>query len=329
MNGTFVVSLDFELYWGVRDKRTLESYRENLLGVRTVVPRLLELFAEYGLHATWATVGFLFCETKDELIDALPERRPRYRDARLSPYGDLPALGPDEERDPFHYAPSLIRQIAAAPGQEIGTHTFSHFYCLEEGQDAEDFEADLRAAVAVAERRGITLESLVLPRNQVNEAYLPIARRLGIRAYRSSAGSWLYTARAGARERQDRRALRLLDAYANLSGHSAYPLRDAGRLPRAIPASRFLRPHDPRLTRLEPLRVRRIVRDLEHAASHGLTYHLWWHPHNFGAHTDRNLDVLRRILDRFAALREAHGMESRSMDELAPQSGGVPAGADG
>ena len=58
--GTLIVSLDFELHWGVRDVKTVAQYRENLLGVRRAIPALLATFADYGIHATWATVGFLF-----------------------------------------------------------------------------------------------------------------------------------------------------------------------------------------------------------------------------------------------------------------------------
>src|SRR4051794_5101719 len=137
--GTLVVSLDFELYWGVRDQSSVERYGPNLRGAREVIPRLLERFASFGVHATWATVGMLFCESKDELLARLPERRPAYLDARLSPYDHVAAVGSDESSDPLHFAPSLIRQIVAAPGQEVGTHTFSHYYCLEEGQTAADF----------------------------------------------------------------------------------------------------------------------------------------------------------------------------------------------
>src|SRR5450631_2733915 len=32
--GAFVISLDFELMWGVRDKRTIADYGRNILGVR-------------------------------------------------------------------------------------------------------------------------------------------------------------------------------------------------------------------------------------------------------------------------------------------------------
>jgi hypothetical protein len=45
--GTFIISLDFELHWGIRDVKTVEQYRENLIGVRRAVPAMLATFAEY------------------------------------------------------------------------------------------------------------------------------------------------------------------------------------------------------------------------------------------------------------------------------------------
>jgi hypothetical protein len=39
LQGALVISLDFELHWGVRDKRSVASYRENLLGARRAVRR--------------------------------------------------------------------------------------------------------------------------------------------------------------------------------------------------------------------------------------------------------------------------------------------------
>ena len=65
--GALVISLDFELYWGVRDKRSLAQYGRNILGGRKAIPRMLDLFAERDVGATWATVGFVFCGSKDEV----------------------------------------------------------------------------------------------------------------------------------------------------------------------------------------------------------------------------------------------------------------------
>src|SRR5689334_25012451 len=116
--GILVVSLDFELFWGVRDRCTLESYGEHIHGARKAIPAMLDLFREYGIHATWATVGFLFFRTKEDLLAACPQSRPIYENARLSPYPVLEEIGRDEAADPYRFGRSLIDLIRSYPGQE-------------------------------------------------------------------------------------------------------------------------------------------------------------------------------------------------------------------
>jgi peptidoglycan/xylan/chitin deacetylase (PgdA/CDA1 family) len=316
--GIFLISLDFELYWGVRSRLTLDQYRENLVGVRQAVPALLSLFGQYGIHATWATVGFAFFDGREQLLSALPAKKPAYANARLSPYPGLETLGVDETCDPFHFAASLLRLIAARPGQEIGTHTFSHYYCLESGQDVEAFRDDLRAARRAAARLGIDLESLVFPHNQVNREYLEACRQMGIKAYRGNEAAWFYRPRSRKEESLLHRLLRLLDSYLNLSSQNCASQADITReFPCNIPSSRFLRPYSRKFSLLEPLRLARILGGLRYAARHGLVYHLWWHPENFGTHTRKNLAFLEKILREYAALREQYGMESLNMGEIA------------
>jgi peptidoglycan/xylan/chitin deacetylase (PgdA/CDA1 family) len=316
MNGALVVSLDFELHWGTHDRRGPE-YRRNLLGVRRVVPALLETFVASGIHATWATVGMLLCESRRELLDALPARRPSYVNPRLSAYRLLSEVGDGERDDPLHFAPSLARLIAATPGQEIGTHTFSHYYCLEPGQSVAEFRADVEAASRITRLRlGVTPRSLVFPRNQVAAPYVDVLRELGFLSYRGNPTPWPYRARSQARESGLRRAVRLLDAYVPVTGRRSTELR-AHEAPVDVPASRYLRPHARVLAPLERLRVRRIVAEMHDAARRGRLFHLWWHPHDFGAHTAANLDVLRRILGVFGGLRARYGMESLTMAEAA------------
>lgn len=319
MAGTFVISLDFELHWGVRDKRSIEQYGTNLLGVRKAIPAMLDLFREYDVHATWATVGFLFFDTKAELLSSLPEKKPEYAHARLSPYRALGEIGEDEKSDPYHFAPSLIRKILDTPGQELGTHTFSHYYCLEPGQDAECFKADLEAAKRIASKKfGIDLRSIVFPRNQFQPAYLNACKELGFSAYRGNLESWFFQARNEEEESLLRRSGRLLDSYLPLSGSNAYSLKKLGPAkPYNIPASRFLRPYSARMSPLEPIRKKRIVSDLEKACSNDGVFHLWWHPHNFGVNLAANIQNLREVLNAFSRLRTKHGMRSLSMGELA------------
>jgi hypothetical protein len=315
-----VISLDFELHWGVRDVRTVAQYRQNLLGVRRVVPALLATFAEYGIHATWATVGFLFFRSRTELLSSLPDLRPNYDDIRLSPYEDMRLLGRDEDDDPFHFGRSLIDQIRSQPGQEIATHTFSHYYCLEPRQSLAAFRADLEAAFAAAANLGIALNSIVFPRNQYDTSHLAVCRRMGLKAFRGNKNSWIYRPHTGARETRWLRAARMVDSYWDLSSHNCYSHAGSGLEPLFnLRASRFLHPYIPHMPVLQALQERRIFADLTYTAKRDLVYHLWWHPHNFGAHFDQNMSLLRRILDYFQMLRERCGMQSMNMAELTSQ----------
>ncbi len=319
--GAFIVSLDFELYWGMRDRRSLAEYGSNIRGVRTALPRMLAAFDAHGVKATFSTVGLLFFRDKASMEAGLPELRPSYTNRGLSPYnGHFAWVGADEDTDPHHFGASLIDMIKRHPGHEIGCHTFSHYYCLERGQTVEQFTADLRASKRAAEAFGIELRSLVFPRNQYNEDYLEACAGEGITSYRGNERSWLYAARNREQERLSRRALRLLDTWFDLSGPNTHPMPvPVAGLPVDIPSSRFLRPCSERWHLLEGLRLRRITRAMDHAARTGEVFHLWWHPHNFGRDIDRNIAFLERILGHYASLRTRHGFRSLTMTGLAEE----------
>ena len=316
MPGALVVSLDFELYWGMRDVVSLAAYRANLEGSPAAIRRMLDLFEHRGIHATWACVGLLFAQDAEEARRFAPRELPSYRARELSPFEAL-ERGEVDAAPGCYFAPELIRAIAERPHQEIATHTFSHFYCDEAGQTAAQFDADLAAAVAIAAHAGVRIESLVFPRNQSNPEYLPILARHGITSYRGLTANWAF-------ERADsrlgtivRRGLRLADNYAPLCPPTPVSREDLRGAPINIPGSRFLRPYDPRLRQFDELRIHRMMREMSEAAAAGQIYHLWWHPHNFGVHTNDNLAILDRLLRHQAALAERHGFRSLSMAELA------------
>ncbi|MES1182035.1 MAG: polysaccharide deacetylase, partial [Flavobacterium sp.] len=111
--GKFVISLDFELMWGVRDIVTIDSYGEHIRGVHEALPKMLACFQRHNIKATFATVGMLFFRTKEELLAGLPRTVPHYKIANLSPYGDymMKSVGEDYRSDPYHFAPELIKLI--------------------------------------------------------------------------------------------------------------------------------------------------------------------------------------------------------------------------
>jgi len=279
---------------------------------------MLNLFGDFGVHATWATVGFLFHKTRSELLSNLPAKRPLYADPALSCYALIDHIGNDEQSDPYHYAPSLIERIMRTPGQEIGSHTYSHFFCMEQGPGLEAFVQDLLAAKQVAAEYGIELRSLVFPRNQYTPEHLRACRLLGFNTYRGNAAGHLYRSRTK-RDATGKtlRAAKLVDAYLPFSGTNvvhAVPASDSA--PALIPASRFMRPYNPALRHLEWIRLRRISADMEMAARSGGIYHLWWHPHNVGINVLENMSFLRRILVEYARLQREYGMRSLNMGEV-------------
>ena len=317
MTGKFVISLDFELLWGVRDKRTVANYGDAVLGARRAIPEMLSLFARNGIRATWACVGLLFFRDRNELLDALPDDRPSYANPRFDPYASIEtAVGQSEQDDPYHYGSSLIDRIAKTPGQEIGTHTFSHFYCLEEGQSIRSFRADLAAAAKVAGRRGIRLQSIVFPRNQMTNDHLAACADYGILAYRGNPRGWAYDPRAQGLQTMPVRLGRYLDSFFDLFGSQTPMLRPSENLPRNIPASRFLRPRG-RLALQNRLRLDRVMAEMQNAATIGGLYHLWWHPHNFGRRTEENMQDLKVLIEHYQLLKLRYGFETVTMGELA------------
>lgn len=315
-----VISLDFELIWGVRDLDSTHQ-NNNLIVTRQVVPRLLNLFNKYEIHATWATVGFLFFDSREELIENLPETKPNYKNHNLSPYHNLyQELGSNEIDSPLHYAPSLIQQIIQTPHQELATHTFSHYYCLEEGQTPQSFEADLKSAIQIGKKYNCEIQSIVFPRNQYLPNYLEICANNNIKAYRGNESVWFRTPSKRKDHRQlTRRIFRLLDAYINISGTNSFQLPSSTTLPINVPASRYLRSYSKRLYFLEPLRLRRILSSMKRSAESGQIFHLWWHPEDFSTNIDSNFDVLEKILVEFKKLQTTYGMTSFTMGEIANQ----------
>ena len=308
-----IVSLDFELFWGMQDHVSLSDYEQNILGGKAAIPKMLALFEKHGIHATWATVGYLFAENEGELRRYFPAELPAYDDPRLSCYRCFGQIGTDEAEAPCYYAPELIPMIAAVPGQEIASHTFSHYYCREPGQTTEQFRADLDAARSIAGDHGFVLNSIILPRNQCEPEYVSVMRDVGFNAYRDEENDWIHEK---IRFKPLLRILRLADVYLPLTGQGGYiPAVEDGIV--NLVGSRMYKPFFKPLAAFEWLKLRRIKRQMLHAAKKGLTFHLWWHPHNVGVHTDLHMQQLEEIFAYYEELKEKYGMRSLNMGEAA------------
>ena len=328
-NPLFVISLDFELYWGMFDKVSLAEYGDNIKGAHTAIPEMLALFKKHEIHATWATVGMLMSTNKEELIQYLPskELQPQYSNMKASAYEHIATytIQEDQSTDPYHFGQSLVEEIIRTPHQELGSHTFSHYYCLD-GDKNDDvvFNADCEAFTKVATPFSQKITSIVFPRNQTTESALHTCAHYGFTAYRGTPSHFLYT---GKKENEQTnpllRILRLLDTYINISGHHTYPMRAVNSSNykedcslKNVQGSWFLRPYSRTLRFFEWLKIRRIKKSMTYAAMHNEVFHLWWHPHNFGINRKENLQNLLTLIEHFQYLKEKNAMRSATMHEI-------------
>lgn len=310
----FTISLDFELYWGVFDKVDLKDKTTYYDNTRRVIPEMLSLFEREQVHVTWATVGMLFAKNWEEWAQSVPAVVPTYENARLSSYRLKEIYEEDQQLNSYFFAPELVDQIRNTPYQEMATHTFSHYYCREGGQDLLQFKNDLQAARRIAARKGIELHSLVFPRNQLDEPYLKICAEEGIKTVRSNPVDWFWN--MDVKETMPKRLVRAADAYLPVGAKTSYKLSSLilkeGQ-PLSIPASRLLRPVHSENKLLNGLRLKRILGEMTAAAKAKECYHLWWHPNNFGDDPKQSMIDLEVIIRHFKKLEAKWGMTSMSM----------------
>ena len=318
-NGIMCISLDTELLWGMHDVPSVDSYLQNIInGREKAIPAMLDLFEKYDMHVTWAVVGGIMCDNKEEFLNNAPSESlyPSYDNKLLSSYRLIPEMGVSVDHDLLFFGKRIVDLISARKHQYIGTHTFSHYYCTEQGQTAKQFEADLIAAQKIAASTGHEIQSIVFPRNQVNDEYLKVCAAHGIRIYRGIEENWIY----GMKPSFLQRVLRFADCYFPLSGpNTVTPRIESGVL--NIRGSRILHPYNDKLRLLEAFKLLRVKGQMKAAAKKNQIFHLWWHPHNFGADLDKNLQLLESILQYYVVLKDKYGFTSMAMEEIGALDG--------
>lgn len=314
--GKFVLSLDFEQLWGVFDHETKLTYHENIIGGRKAIPKILELFDKYNIHASWGVVALLLAETKRDAIEYSPDLKPSYCNDKLSAYKTFDDLGENEKEDPYHFAGSLVKEIMTHDNQELCSHTFSHYYCKADGQNVDEFRADLQAAVKITEdKMSFAPKSIILPRNNYREDYARAVAECGFTAIRGNQN--LYSENNST---YIARLIRMIDTYVNVCGKKCYDESEIfnGTICN-IKASRFFRPYNPKLKALEKLKISCIKRQMKYAAKNNKVFHIWWHPHNFGRYPDKCLRQIEELFEYYSYLNKRYGFKSVNMQELSSE----------
>lgn len=316
--GKFIISLDFELFWGIRDKKTLEQYQENIYGAWEVVPKLLNLFTKYQIHATWAVVGAMLSKDENDLNTWLPTVLPQYLDQNLSPYPNYINEFVKPENSKFHHGLALFEMLKTTENQEIGSHSFSHYYALEDGQNKEAFLSDLEASLNIIKSKEVNeICSYVFPRHQINKDYIKYLPKFGIDTYRETEVIWYNNPSKSSKEGVLKRIIRFADYYLWMGSHHTQKLSEVHQLGLyRVRASRWLRPYSDKWKALDFLKIYRVKQQMTYAAKHNELFHLWFHPHDIGKNQEENFDFLEIILKHYLFLKDKYQMESCNMKEI-------------
>ena len=178
------------MMWGCIEWGTPQGYGQtNIRSVKTVVHNLVKLFEKYNVHATFATVGLLLNANKQESMTYLPQVTPSYTDTKLNPYPLIQKI--DSKDEALFFAPDLVAFLLTQKHIELGSHTYSHYYCWADGQTLQQFEADLESMNQRCRASGCpAIHSIVFPKNQINHSYLTLCKKYGIKVYRGNAQSF-------------------------------------------------------------------------------------------------------------------------------------------
>ncbi len=311
--GIFTISLDFELIWGTIDLFGVEKFRQACETERNqVVDRLLELFTEYRIPATWLTVGHLFLDKcgLDQGRKHPEIARPSHKWHEEDWFTHDPCS--DEAHAPLFYGKSLVEKIQNNPvKQEIGSHSFSHMIFGDEGCSVESSRSDIAECVKVAETYNIKLNSFAFPRDSIG--HLDVLTEFGFTTYRGAIPKWY---EQGSKRSVVKRLAHLWDVVTAASPPVVSPVYEKNGLLN-IPGSMIFFPsHGIRRYIPMSLRVKRARKGLDLAAEQKRIFHLWFHPTNMAFEIEQMFDGLRAILQYASELRANGWLDTLSMSEI-------------
>ncbi|GGL68284.1 hypothetical protein GCM10009039_27840 [Halocalculus aciditolerans] len=281
-----VISLDTELKWGYHGFPTRKTWESSGEEIRRKVSRLLDMFSELDVPATWAIVGHLFLDSCNGEHENMP--KPEYKNRSGDWYDEDP--GGDFDESSCYFAPDIVDRIHSSnQSHEIGSHTFSHILCQEDGISAGVVKEEIQACIEIARRKGIEISSLVFPRNQVN--FIDEVGETGIVAYRGVSPE------ESLRDKRFGRYRSFLRYIRRKSAPVVKPVK-RGQGIWEIPASQYLQedpgPKVANWGRRRHPRVTRAMKSIRKAKQAGGVYHVWSHPQDF---TEESFQDLNNIIE--------------------------------
>lgn len=288
--GSFILSFDCEGKWGMAD--LLDPFLQSHLtdqALASAYDRLAGLLARYDVAATFAYVmAFTLTPAERAGFRQLSPEATGGGDAWMAHYWGNITKGYREG----WFQPHALDVIRADGRHEIACHGFCHRPLSDDLISEEDARAELEAAEAVARLKGVTLRTMIFPRNMVG--HLSVLQEKGYLGYRA-----LLPRPGGGVGR----LVRLAEEFNIWAAPQPVEAPQPGGLVR-IPAGFFFNWRFG-LRRRVPLAVtvKRWTNLLDRVSRDGGVTHLWLHPHNVITAPD-TLHSLEKVLAHVARLRD-------------------------
>jgi peptidoglycan/xylan/chitin deacetylase (PgdA/CDA1 family) len=313
--GFFLFSLDVELAWGYFDQDEVRSklFSPDGSRERRAIKRLLDIFDEFEIAATWAITGHLFYERCEECeICPVLAWKGKYRSFEEIYKTDRPLWYGGDIMDYF---------LSRSTRHEIAFHGYSHRPFDEINE--EEARVEIQEWRRIGKRKGLAAPvTVIFPKHGID--HLEVFPQAGFICYRGkeptpASHNWGYLGRL----------IKGLDYTFALSTPPVFDLY--GIEPNGLvnlPSSQHLFAYQRRLElvldalNLHNFRLRRMVKGIRKAADEKKIVHYWAHPWAF--RTDKDFEKLRYLLGFVAEEVSKGRMQSIGMADLARRSIATP-----
>ena len=281
---SFVLSIDLELAWGVWDKLNSTNVQKIIDTERLVCENLLNIFDENEIPVTWAVVAALL-DNKNKMMGNLNQKA--------------------------WYAPDILDNILNSKTKHlIASHSYAHkeFNTCSNEEIIEDFEK----SIFFLKSFNINTDVFIFPRNNV--FHLDVLKKFNFKTYRSIDQSWYkkvykYNKLLG-------KISNLIDKVIPIKTNSVSPLIDQFGLTE-IPTSILLISKNGIRTIVTNFSMFKKIKDgIDLAISKNECFHIWFHPSNFYYQTNKQFDLLKKIIDYFNLKREQGLIEIKLLNQF-------------
>jgi hypothetical protein len=298
----FILSFDCEGKWGMAsDPAMVNSHAIGDTSLKWAYQQILESLDQFSIPASFGVVG-LFAQDLSafETFDAAHGAEPAYAYWFHNPKAAFRAGNTDG-----WFYPTLIEDIQNCKIHEVSSHSYTHLPFHNESVTREIVENELRTMNQFMQSKGVSLQSMIYPRNQV--AHTDLLPEFRISGYRDSNDKRsAYGSKIGT----------LVDEFNVFSKSSAHSRQE---VPIKIPAGYFLNwKNGPRLVIPPTITVRRFNHLLDHAEKTGGVVHMWLHPHNLI--TGKNqVQLFNRVLQSVAQRQSQGSLSVLTMGDYCKQ----------